>query len=184
MTVHALVFIVSTGFYKLAIWRLRMEPNVANSNSFHCILFLGLWNFWTLLISYVYTDRQTEIYAHVHTHTHNFQHNHCLYSRQMPQWETTTPKFLVNKTVSSAWSHSHKKSLLVRPKKNWIPRYQVRAWCMFQHFPPTMLQPQCGHLALWGVAQPWRWKYQGRAIPGFLLQRASLSLSIVLQQYW
>ena len=49
------------------------------------------------------------------THTHNFQHNHHIYARKMPQWETTTPKFLVNKTVPSAWSHSHRKSLFVRP---------------------------------------------------------------------
>jgi hypothetical protein len=73
----------------------------------------------------------------------------------MPQWETTTPKFLVNKTVSSTWSHSHRKSLYVRPpQKNWIPRYQVWAvWWLFQHIPPKTLQPHCRHLAVWGVAR-------------------------------
>jgi len=75
MTVHSSVFIVSIGFYKLAVWRLRMEPNVANSDNRHCILFLGLWDFWTLFISYIYKDRQTDrqrqsqrdVYTHTHT---------------------------------------------------------------------------------------------------------------------
>lgn len=95
-------------------------------------------------------------------YTHKFQHNHCLYSRQMPQWETTSSKFLVNKTVPSAWSLSHRKSLFVRhppppPKKNWIPRHQVWAvWWMFQHFPPTIPQPHCGHLA-GGGGVAWSW---------------------------
>ena len=70
-----------------------------------------------LCSSHTERERERERYVRMYKHTHNFQHNHCLYSRQMPQWETTTPKLLVNQTVSSAWSHSHRKSLFVRPKK-------------------------------------------------------------------
>ena len=129
------------------------------------------------------TDRDRELCAC--RHTHNFQHNHCLYSRQMPQWETRTPKSLVNETVSSAWSHSHRNSLLVRPKKTEF--YGARSGqygaCS------NISHPQCSNhtVVIWHCVVlhgHGAWKHQGWAIPGFLLQRAPLSLSIVLQQYW
>jgi len=139
MTVHSSVFTVSSGFLS---W--PFGGSEWNQMSLYTVLtFMGFLDFVHLMCIHIEREREreggrgrhahvhthTHKHTHTHTHTHPFQHNHCLYFKQMPQWETTTPKFLVNKTVSSAWSHSHRKSLSVRPKKTEFQGTRSGQYC-------------------------------------------------------